>query len=95
MLSVLDIESRSMLSSKLTLAAMEATELACTSGFGFPTSTAEPGLAGAGPGVMKPDRPVILLAGNDTLTAVCLVDFLRHSGLEIGKRDFLGNTTAS
>ncbi len=81
-LSSIDFESKSLHASMLAHAAMEAAELASISGFGLPSSQSETGLADAGPGALKADRPVILLAGSDTLSALCLVDFLRNSALE-------------
>jgi CO dehydrogenase/acetyl-CoA synthase alpha subunit len=72
-LASIDFESKSLHASMLAHAAMEAAELAAISGFGFPTSQSETGLADAGPGAFKADRPVILLAGSDTLSALCLV----------------------
>lgn len=81
-LSCQDFESRSLHASMLAHVAMEIGDLAAIAGFGFPSSTSDTALVDAGPGALGSDKPVILVVGNDTLSAICLVDFLRHSGME-------------
>ncbi len=81
-LSNTDFESKSLHASMLAHVAMEITDLASIAGFDFPSSLADTPLAEAGPAALGSDKPVILVAGSDTVSAICLVDFLRHSGLE-------------
>ncbi len=85
----IDLESRSMHASMLAQVAMEATELAAISGFGFPCSTGDTALVKVGWAEVDLNGPVILITGNDTLAAVCLADYLRDSGME-GKVAVLG-----
>ena len=80
--AVLDLESKAMHASMLTHTVMEAADLAAITGFGFPSSVADTRLAEVGRASIDAAKPVILLVGNDTVSAVCLVDYLKHSGLE-------------
>jgi CO dehydrogenase/acetyl-CoA synthase alpha subunit len=80
--AVLDLESKAMHASMLTHTVMEAADLAAISGFGFPSSVADTRLAEVGRASIDAAKPVILLVGHDTVSAVCLVDYLKHSGLE-------------
>ncbi len=87
--AILDLESRSMQASMLAHAVMEAADLAAISGFGFPSSVADTRLAEVGPAAIDTVKPVVLLAGNDTVAGVCLIDYLRNSGLE-GRIEVVG-----
>ena len=80
--TILDLESRAMHASMLAHTVMEAADLAAISGFGFPSSQSDTGLVDVGWGTADVTMPVILVAGNDTVSAICLVDYLRQSGLE-------------
>ena len=80
--TILDLESRAMHASMLAHTVMEAADLAAISGFGFPSSQADTGLVDVGWGTVDVTKPVILVVGNDTVSAICLVDYLRQSGLE-------------
>lgn len=80
--TVLDLESRAMHTSMLAHTVMEAADLAAICGFGFPSSRADTGLVEVGWGTVDVTMPVILVAGSDTVSAICLVDYLRQSGLE-------------
>jgi CO dehydrogenase/acetyl-CoA synthase alpha subunit len=80
--AILDLESKAMQASMLAHTVMECADLAAISGFGFPSSRADTALVDAGLAAVDTKKPVILLAGNDTVSAVCLVDYLKHSGLE-------------
>ena len=86
---LLDLESKALHASMLTHVAMEAQDLAASSGFALPSSKADTALVDAGWAAVDVQKPVILVAGNDTVSAVCLVDYLRHSGLE-GKIEVAG-----
>ena len=87
--AILDLESKAMQASMLTHVMMETADLAAISGFAFPSSVADTRLAQVGRAAIDAAKPVILLAGNDTVAGVCLVDYLRHSGLE-GKIEVVG-----
>jgi len=87
--AAIDLESRSLHVSMLAHVAMEAAELAAISGFGFPSSTVDTGLANVGWVNVDLNGPVILIVGNDTLVAICLADYFRGSGME-GKVAVLG-----
>jgi len=87
--SVLDLESRAMHASMLAHTVMETADLAAISGFRFPSSKADTTLVDVGLLAVDTKKPVILLAGDDTVSAVCLVDYLKHSGLE-GKIEVVG-----
>ena len=87
--SILDLESKAMHASMLTHVVMEAQCLAASSGFTFPSSKADTALVDVGWAAVDTQKPVILIAGNDTISAICLVDYLRHSGLE-GKIEVAG-----
>jgi len=80
--SIDDLESKAMHASMLTHVAMEAQELAACSGLAFPSSRADTDLVDVGWATLDIGKPVILVAGSDTVLAVCLVDYLRHSNLE-------------
>ncbi len=80
--SNLDFESKALQASMLSHVAMEAADIAQISGFGFPTSIADTPLIEVGWASIPLDKPVILVIGNDTVSAVCLVDYLRNSRLE-------------
>jgi CO dehydrogenase/acetyl-CoA synthase alpha subunit len=84
-----DLESKAMHASMLAHAVMEAADVAAISGFGFPSSVADTGLAEVGLTSIDAAKPLIFLVGDDTVSAVCLVDYLRHSGLE-GKIEVVG-----
>jgi len=87
--SIADLESKAMHASMLTHAVMEAQDLAASSGFLFPSSKADTALVDVGLAAVNTQKPVILIAGDDTVSAICLVDFLRHSGLD-GKIEIAG-----
>jgi CO dehydrogenase/acetyl-CoA synthase alpha subunit len=87
--SVLDLESKAMHASMLTHVVMEAKDLAASAGFAFPSSKADTALVDVGWAAVDTQKPVILVAGSDTVLAACLVDYLRHSGLE-GKIEVAG-----
>jgi CO dehydrogenase/acetyl-CoA synthase alpha subunit len=87
--AVLDLESKAMQASMLAHTVMEAADLAAITGFGFPSSVADTRLVEIGLAAIDAAKPVILLAGNDTVSGVCLVDYLKHSGLE-GKIEVVG-----
>jgi len=80
--SIVDLESKAMHASMLAQAVMEAQDLAAVSGFAFPSSKAETALVDVGLAALDTQKPVILIVGGDTVSAVCLVDYLRQSGLE-------------
>ena len=80
--SNIEFESRAMQASMLSQVAMEAGDIACIAGLGFPASTADMPLVDAGWSSVDQSKAVILIAGNDTVAAVCLVDYLRNAGLE-------------
>jgi len=80
-LSSLDLESKAMQASMLSHVAMEAADIAQISGFGFSTSVAETPLVEVGWASIDSSKPVILVVGNDTVSMVCLVDYLSQSGL--------------
>ena len=87
--AVSDLESKAMHASMLTHTVMEAADLAAITGFAFPSSKADTALIDVGLAAVDTKKPVILLVGDDTVSAVCLVDYLRHSGLE-GKIEVVG-----
>jgi len=87
--AVLDLESRALHASMLAHTVMEAADLAAISGFGFPSSKADTTLVDVGLLAVDTKKPVIFLAGDDTVSAVCLVDYLKHSGLE-GRIEVVG-----
>jgi len=80
--SIEDLESKAMHASMIAHVAMEAQELAACSGFDFPSSKADTALADVGWAALDKQKPIILVAGGDTVLAVCLVDYLRNSNLE-------------
>ena len=80
--SIIDLESKAMHASMLCHAVMEAQDLAAGSGFAFPSSKADTALVDVGWAAVDRQKPVILVVGSDTVSAVCLVDYLRQSGLE-------------
>jgi len=80
--SNLDFESKAMQASMLSQVAMEAGEIAAIAGLGFPSSTAATPLVDAGWSAVDRSKAVILVVGNDTVSAVCLIDYLRNAGLE-------------
>ena len=77
-----DLESKAMQASMLAHTVMEAADLAAISGFGFPSSRADVPLVDAGPAAVDINKPVVLVAGNDTVSCACLVDNVRQRGLE-------------
>ena len=87
--SVLDLESKAMHASMLAHVAMEAQDLAASSGFAFPSSKADTALVDVGWAAVDTQKPVILVVGSDTVLAICLVDYLKHSNLE-GKIEVAG-----
>ena len=87
--SIGDLESKAMHASMLAHVAMEAQELAASSGFAFPSSKADTAFVDVGWAAVDKQKPIILVAGSDTVLAVCLVDYLRHSNLE-GKIEVAG-----
>jgi CO dehydrogenase/acetyl-CoA synthase alpha subunit len=87
--SIEDLESKAMHASMLAHVAMEAQELAAGSGFDLPSSRADTALVNVGWPAVDKQKPVVLMAGSDTVLAVCLVDYLRHSSLE-GKIEIAG-----
>lgn len=80
--SSLEFESRAMQAAMLSHVAMETGEVAGITGLGFPASTSDTPLVDAGWSSVDRSKAVILVAGNDTVSAVCLVDYLRNAGLE-------------
>ena len=80
--SILDLESKAMHASMLAHVVMEAADLAAISGFGFPSSRADTEMVEVGWGTLDAAKAVILIAGSDTVSAVCLIDYIRQSGLE-------------
>jgi CO dehydrogenase/acetyl-CoA synthase alpha subunit len=87
--SIEDLESKAMHASMLAHVAMEAQELAACSGFAFPSSRADTDFVDVGWASVDKTKPIILVAGSDTVLAVYLVDYLRHSNLE-GKIEVAG-----
>jgi len=87
--AVLDLESKAMHASMLAHTVMEAADLAAITGFGFPSCVADTRLVEIGRASIDAAKPVVLLVGNDTVAGVCLVDYLKHSGLE-GKIELVG-----
>ncbi|MDD5311711.1 MAG: acetyl-CoA decarbonylase/synthase complex subunit alpha [Dehalococcoidia bacterium] len=81
-LSNLDFESKALHASMLGHVAMECADIAQIAGFGFPSSRADTPLVDAGPGSLDPDKPTVLVIGNDTITAVCLADYVKGNHLE-------------
>lgn len=80
--SNVEFESRAMQASMLSHVAMEAGEIACIAGLGFPASLADTPLVDVGWAAVDRSKAVILIVGCDTVAAVCLVDYLRNAGLE-------------
>jgi anaerobic carbon-monoxide dehydrogenase, CODH/ACS complex subunit alpha len=80
--SSLEFESRAMQAGMLSHVAMEAAEIAGIAGLGFPSSEADTPMVDVGWASVDRSKAVILVAGNDTVSAVCLVDYLRNARLE-------------
>jgi len=87
--SILDLESKALHASMLAHVVMEVQDLAASSGFAFPSSKADTALVDVGWATVDTQKPVIVVAGSDTVLAVCLVDYLRNSSLE-GKVEVAG-----
>jgi acetyl-CoA decarbonylase/synthase complex subunit alpha len=78
----LEFESKAMQASMLSQVAMEAAEVAGIAGLGFPSSQADTPLVDVGWSTVDRSKAVVLVVGNDTVSAVCLIDYLRNAGLE-------------
>ncbi len=79
--SNLEMESKALQASMLSCVAAEVAELAGLSLFRLPSGIAETPLINVGWDSIDRSKPVILVAGNDTVSAICLVNFLRNSNL--------------
>jgi CO dehydrogenase/acetyl-CoA synthase alpha subunit len=65
----------------LTLAALEAEEVARLSGLGYPVSTAETPLSESGPGAVDRSKASVLVVGTSPLAGHALADYLRLNNL--------------
>jgi CO dehydrogenase/acetyl-CoA synthase alpha subunit len=80
--STIDFESKSLQASMLGFVAMEVADIAQISGFNFPTSQADTPFVNMGWGAIDRTKSVILVIGENPITAICIIDYLKHNNLE-------------
>ncbi|MCX6004268.1 MAG: acetyl-CoA decarbonylase/synthase complex subunit alpha [Chloroflexi bacterium] len=81
-LSNLDFESKALHASMLSHVAMECADIAQIAGFGLPASKADTHMVDVGIGSLDPAKPIILIIGSDTVSAVCLANYTKSNHLE-------------
>jgi acetyl-CoA decarbonylase/synthase complex subunit alpha len=79
--SNLELESKALQAAMLSYVAIEVAEVAGMSAIGFPVGIIDTHMVDVGWASVDCSKPVILVAGNDTVSAISLVNHLRNSNL--------------
>jgi acetyl-CoA decarbonylase/synthase complex subunit alpha len=80
--SYLDYESKALHVGMLDIVAMEVADIAQVVAFNYPKGEADTPFVDIGFGVLKTEKPVILVVGHNVLSARNIDDHLREHGLE-------------
>ncbi len=80
--SNLDLESKVLHAGMIDLVALEVTDMAQISAYGFPKADPESPLVGLGFGTVDVEKPTILVIGHNVAPSVEIVDYMRKNKLE-------------
>lgn len=78
----LDFESKVFHAGMIDQVAMEVTDIAQISSYGFPKADPEAPLIDIGVGVVDATKPVIMVVGHNVPSAISIVDYLQDNGLQ-------------